>query len=786
MPSSYPPTTPPRPTSRAAPLATAVSSPWSSPGSIDITPRQRFAARGSTMKEKDVFEESPTRTRYRSKHEGRGIVFRLPSRGLVLKLLLGSVLVGLLLWRWKSGSKPEPLRIPSRLLEIRHSPEDTHIFHVAKEFGPATMGGLGVMLTALAIAQTESPHQHISVILPHYSFLRSEPIGEHIHPFTRLQIPITSGKGKVKQVGCQVSVVSWEYSSMIDFLNPDLEVDDERDKRSIAIYLIGPGDSSPFHVAFRAKDAGDVYSAYKPLKQEWKDLWFAKASSELVLHLNEGYHGSHKPVDVVHLHGATNAMVAYFLRQSAAASAIKNPPAIVYTLHDSLDEVEYSNLVSNAADLVMPSIARRAQRGSFIGVTNGLDFTEQAKNPFVSSMLVTKGLAFPRVGADLLDIETFWEFHEDAPEGHEHMKEWDATDDTGLSDLERYELDEGAEEAVGISFTHTKQRAKEHLVEILPSHFSPDDLYRPLLLFIGRFQYNKGCEFFEPIVELLASHDRPGGDPSLSGRLVVLGARNNYPIKSLRALQKRYPDHFTLIDDTTALQEAYGPLIRMAADFALVPSFSEAFGLVAAEGLLFGQEVISTGVGGLVEFLRPQAPGKEKEEQGNARLFQLFDGVGVGEGSGTPGGDLSLRADQARPGKDALQPAIRRCVKTVGEAIHAWRERKSWQWMEREKFVRRLVQDALNLKWDREHGPIEEMARVYEKAIFNAQHRRHDEPPPFRDVAEPSPKTAEQPMLPIFKVWNAAVKKEPAPRKTTSKKKLPATKGRKRAKGKGR
>jgi glycogen synthase len=629
------------------------------------------------------------------------------------------------------------------------------------------MGGLGVMLTALAIAQTESPHQHISVIFPYYSFLRSEPLGDHIHPFARLQIPITSPKGKVKEVGCQISVVSWEYSSMIDFLNPDLEVDDERDKRSIAIYLVGPGDSSPFHVAFRAKDAGDVYSAYKPLKQEWKDLWFAKASAELVLHLNAGHHGSHKPVDVVHLHGATNAMVAYFLRQSAATSTTSNPPAIVYTLHDSLDEVEYSNLVSNAAvflppspssltnlsyyvhgaqlfpsatgidladmvtfvsrpiaadivegrftfalqDLVMPSIARRAEQGSFIGVTNGLDFTEQAKNPFVSALLVAKGLAFPRVGADLLHVETFWEFHEDAPEGHEHMKEWDATDDTGLTELEQYELDKVSEEAVGISFTHTKQRAKEHLVEILPSHFTQEDLFRPLLLFIGRFQYNKGCEFFEPIVELLASHDRPGGDPSLSGRLVVLGARNNYPIKSLRALQKRYPDHFTLIDDTTALQEAFGPLIRMAADFALVPSFSEAFGLVAAEGLLFGQEVISTGVGGLVEFLRPQTPGKEKEEQGNARLFQLFDGVGVGEGSGTPGGDLSLRADQARPAKDALQPAIRRCVKTVGEAIHAWRERKGWQWMEREKFVRRLVQDALNLKWDREHGPIEEVSR---------------------------------------------------------------------------
>jgi hypothetical protein len=78
------------------------------------------------------------------------------------------------------------------------------------------------------------------------------------------------------------------------------------------------------------------------------------------------------------------------------------------------------------------------------------------------------------------------------------------------------------------------------------------------------------------------------------------------------------------------------------------------------------------------------------------------------------------------------------------------------------------------------------MARVYEKAIHNAQHRRHDEPPPYQDVAEPPPKAAGQSMLPIFKVWNAGVKKEPTVRKPASKKKLPVTKGRRKGKGKGR
>jgi hypothetical protein len=67
------------------------------------------------MKQTDVFEESPTRTRYRSKQEGRRIAFRLPGRGMALKLLLGSVVIGLLIWRWNSVNKPEPLRIRESL-----------------------------------------------------------------------------------------------------------------------------------------------------------------------------------------------------------------------------------------------------------------------------------------------------------------------------------------------------------------------------------------------------------------------------------------------------------------------------------------------------------------------------------------------------------------------------------------------------------------------------------------------------------------------------------------------
>ena len=45
--------------------------------------------------------------------------------------------------------------------------------------------------------------------------------------------------------------------------------------------------------------------------------------------------------------------------------------------------------------------------------------------------------------------------------------------------------------------------------------------------------------------------------------------------------------------------------LRAASDISLVPSLEESFGLVAMEALLFGQPVVSTGVGGLSQFLKP-------------------------------------------------------------------------------------------------------------------------------------------------------------------------------------
>ena len=142
----------------------------------------------------------------------------------------------------------------------------------------------------------------------------------------------------------------------------------------------------------------------------------------------------------------------------------------------------------------------------------------------------------------------------------------------------------------------------------------------------------------------------------------------------------------------------------MARDIAFVPSFSEAFGLVAAEGLLFGMPVVSTGVGGLREFLHPMSV---HSNIGNSYLFGL-KGTGIGEVG--EGGDLGVAAEYSRPEMEALQPAIQACLRSVDQAILDWNMRMEGEWLVREKFTRGLVEAALELKWSRDQGPVEEVS----------------------------------------------------------------------------
>ncbi|CAG8726645.1 4418_t:CDS:1, partial [Funneliformis mosseae] len=128
-----------------------------------------------------------------------------------------------------------------------------------------------------------------------------------------------------------------------------------------------------------------------------------------------------------------------------------------------------------------------------------------------------------------------------------------------------------------------------------------------------------------------------------------------------------------------------------AADILFVPSKTESFGLTAAEGLLFGCPIVSTGVGGLKEFLVNKTSSSMKDGY-NSYLFNLLDETNI---------KLSINEMKA-----ALNNSIND-LKILNNNL-----------IEKEIFIRDLIKGALRLGWNRPGGPVEMYTRTYRMALL--------------------------------------------------------------------
>ncbi|CAG8670000.1 2126_t:CDS:2, partial [Racocetra persica] len=226
-------------------------------------------------------------------------------------------------------------------------PKGSSIYHVSKEFGTATMGGLGHVVTALAEGQSMNSRLNINVIIPSYSFLQTLYKCEF---YAHLSIKIQNSYGEWKPVNFGVLRFLWNVNE-----NPDILSDNPPQLRRIWVYIIEPSTNyPPFDLAFRASSALEIYSAPQGLPQEWMNLYFCKAVAELITYLDKHAETplfarlDNRGVDVVHLHGATNALVIDFLRELYDEDQYSKPsPPIVYTMHDYLEEQLYSTLLAN-------------------------------------------------------------------------------------------------------------------------------------------------------------------------------------------------------------------------------------------------------------------------------------------------------------------------------------------------------------------------------------------------------------------------------------------------------
>ncbi|KAF9414355.1 hypothetical protein BGZ94_000423, partial [Podila epigama] len=640
------------------------------------------------------------------------------------------------------------------------------VYHITKEFGPATKGDLGAVVTALTRAQQRARTQKINIVMPYYSALETMP-GVNIIKAVSLSLNIKDKNQKTQPMVFQV----YRFKYHVPYKPSDMLTND-RPINPITAWLIGPGDTFPFDRAFYAKTMQDIYRSPRGLPAEWRDLYFAKAAATFIQHQNKNDDVSLfaaaavRGIDVVHVHGASNALVLHYLQQLIDRGAMgEEPPALVYTLHDYSDELRYSNEIVNVQkfmdknvhsddeeedmflqmdgispychghrmftsalgidladavtfvsktlakdivegrldfhlkELVLGSILNQAEKNLFIGITNGVDFGKL--NPWTMQELRMHNLAFPSL---------------------------EPADESAAANASEGEEEEEEKVPIGmgspnLSIRSAKEAAKEFLFS--KGLLTEQDLSKPLALFIGRLDYSKGPEFFATASAAIKER---------GGKFVIMSEPGNFPAKSVYNLERLYKGTVKVFSDEKTQRE-WDVYWRTAADFLLVPSITENFGLVAAEGLLFGSAVISSGVGGLSEFLvdRPNPNDRrQKEAMAEAEREKSLLPTSTSSMSSSSSASSSALALAEQPLSEAQRQERfnsylfdvsaadkhEQLSASINDAIRHWQTMRR-QPPKHEEFLNRLVNSALSLDWDRPGGPVDQYHVLYEIALSN-------------------------------------------------------------------
>ncbi|KAG1134434.1 hypothetical protein G6F42_000531 [Rhizopus arrhizus] len=633
----------------------------------------------------------------------------------------------------------------------------TRVYHVTKEFGPAVTSDLGRYVTGLAAAQQASGSTKVAIVMPMYSFMRK------LATKIELEMAIEMRGGRPGQT----IILEFRVFKMVHAFNPPVQAPSKYEWQminnvntsvlitpqrlpaptdAVPVYMISPANKRPFTQAFKSRTPEEIHDESPVLPKEWRDQYFAKAAAAFLAHKatasdEESIFAPIRVVprvDIVHIHGVSNAYVAKFLQDKKEADDLgPRPPAIIYTMHDHQDELKYANsfrsvrkfldhpavdreklhkytyggrmfmskfavdradavtftnhalaaeVVEGRKDLylkelVMDSLLRKAQGSRFYGINQAVDYYS-TEHPFISDKLVNKSMLYPHYALDMIHDQPL--LHSTDPSHPLALivpnipTYWTLPDQTK-------------------DFVHVaKDKAKRFLIKrrILRNA----DMKRPVVLFHGKFVYDAGLESFERAAKLFVENNM---------RFIILGTRKGYPFERLEAIQKRYPEHVHVIS-LAKDERRFGIYCRAAADFVYVPSPDpNDLALQAAEGLVFGSAVISTGAGRMREALidRPT------EQRGNVKVIYPDPTKQTEKGATLTSYEYYnayLYSDQEASLAAAISDA-------AADYQHFIRNNKAL----REEFILRMIRGAISLSWDKGHyqGPVHEYNQVYELAL---------------------------------------------------------------------
>eukprot|EP00698_Gefionella_okellyi_P002495 TRINITY_DN12334_c0_g1_i1.p1 TRINITY_DN12334_c0_g1~~TRINITY_DN12334_c0_g1_i1.p1 ORF type:complete len:730 (+),score=135.53 TRINITY_DN12334_c0_g1_i1:192-2192(+) len=429
---------------------------------------------------------------------------------------------------------------------------------------------MGQFITGLTHAQLTKTELDIHVIMPYYRFLENDD--DQLARIERLMR------------------ISFTYNRAI----VDVEVSQLKEGR-ITYILIGAGNEAPFDSLFSARTIPDIYKvSNNQLSTLERDIVFCICAAKVIAQLTLT-----QPLSYVHLHGATNALVAPLLRQYSGSEL---RPTITYTIHDYNGE-QFYQVPTSVLELFGIHVDGDSQETlTFTNVAILYSDVITCVSRSMAADIASGTIQFPLQNllqqryaeGSLIGINNAVS-GENAPS----MQRDDWLDRAGC----RFRKGEIAD---------AKRCSREVLVLERLLHVSGTE---PVVLFVGRFEQNKGLYFLPAVAEascILGFHF------AMMGRHTSAESRDIINAIRTRATEQ---DCSITIVETQEQQDEYGKLLRAAADFTFVPSLREAFGLVAAEALAYGSIPIVSNVGGLRDIVDGGA------SVGEAPVGYLFDVV---------------------------------------------------------------------------------------------------------------------------------------------------------------
>jgi starch synthase len=426
--------------------------------------------------------------------------------------------------------------------------------HVSLEYGVATLGGLGTVVTQLVDAQNRkfSEVMNYNVMTPLYSKVNMErDIKEHCivkHMFNGHMVDsnvyMKMHPNGVKQF--YIDPVSQEHKKLFSI-------------------------SSVRGIYSDSDENGTSLDRIK---------YFDSAVAAYVASISEV---SELKVDMLQAHGWHTGLIGKILKDQYPESVVNT----IFTIH--VDNSDHGCVARDALDgLGLKFSGKNGYESINVLSLENMDKTVMVSNELkkmstddCNSAPNKVTIKFRRNKGKLVDICN----------GITHEK-------YSLRD-KVFQISETAHVGFDTAHVHeSKQLIKKHLFEIGGPFVGARGKWRmdpekPIVLFIGRYSGEKGTDMLEKAIL------------SCSGKANFIAIGRGYDTETMAVISKysKVLDN-VLVVFSEDLQKKYGEAFRACADIQLVPSHSEACGLVAMEAQATGAIIVAADVGGLKDVVR--------------------------------------------------------------------------------------------------------------------------------------------------------------------------------------